>query len=224
MKRLFLFIMALFFVVGCAQARDFNYGVKQLMVLNAKYNTTMDTYPSHIKQIDSMHDDLLALKRLQLDSGKEPFIYLVNYRILNLEAEKNFIQGASYGLMGTTQAGFGCKARPLVIESVSFRNSSALKGFGAVDLLREFVNKYPQEASSAGLSNINALFLNVTFYKISQYAESDSSTINYFCPINETLDLYKNEFRKETDLSKDYIDSLTYEQAVPIWKKNNDLI
>ena len=224
MKRLFLFIMALFFVVGCAQARDFNYGVKQLMVLNAKYNTTMDTYPSHIKQIDSMHDDLLALKRLQLDSGKEPFIYLVNYRILNLEAEKNFIQGASYGLMGTTQTGFSCKARPLVIESVSFRNSSALKGFEAVDLLREFVNKYPQEASSAGLSNINALFLNVTFYKISQYAESDSTTINYFCPINETLDLYKNEFRKETDLSKDYIDMLTYEQAVPIWKKNNDLI
>ena len=170
-----------------------------------------------------MRDELLTIKRLDLDSGKEQFIYLVNYRILNLQAERDFIESQKYGAAGTTVYGFGCKIRPLIIESASLRNSSALKGFGAVDLLREFINKFPQEAGSAGLSGKDALFLNATFYKISQSAESDSSIINHFCPKNVTLESYQKEFEREKDLSNEEISKLSYEQAVSIWKKKNDI-
>ena len=218
LKKIFL-IVFLIFIIGCIQIKDFNYGIKQLNNINSKYNTTMETYPNTIKQIDLMLNDLEELKKLQLETGQEPLNYVIDYRILNLEAEKLYIEGRKYGNSGTTKYGFGCKPRPLIIESVSFRNQSAVKGFEAVDLLREFVNKYPKEANSAGLSFKNALFLNATFYQVSREARTDSNTINHFCPQNETLVLYKKEFRAKTNLSADFITKLTYEEAVPIWKK-----
>lgn len=223
MKKLFL-IFALVFMLGCIQPKDFDYGFKQIANLNSKYNTTMDTYPQSINKIDEMHEDFLTLKRLDLSSGKELFLSLINYRILNLEAEKSFIESQKYGEAGTTVYGFGCKMRPLVIESASLRNISALMGFEAVNVLREFISKYPEESKSAGLSNKDALFLNATFYKISQGAESDSNIINYFCPKNETLESYQREFRRDNYLSEEEISKLTYEQAVSIWKKKNEII
>lgn len=205
--------------MGCVQIKDFNYGVKELNKINAKYNTTMETYPKTIEEINSMSSDLAELKKLQLESGQEPLNYVIDYQLLNLEAEKLFIEGQKYGEAGTTKDGFGCKQRPLIIQSASLRNSSALKGFEAVNLLREFVDKYPNEANSVGLSAKNALFLNATFYKISREARTDSNTINHFCPQNETLVLYKKELKSKTNLSIDFINNLTYEQTVPIWKK-----
>ena len=178
----------------------------------------METYPRHLKQIDSMGNELKELKKIKLDTGQESLNYLIDYRLLNLEVEKLFIFGQKYGDSGFTKNGFGCKSRPLVIESAALRNSSALKGFEAVDLLREFVNKYPKEAKSVGLSNKNALFLNATFYQIYGEAVADSNVINYFCSKNETLESYQRQFRRETNLSNDFISNLTYEQAVPIWK------
>ena len=217
MRKTFL-IFALIFIASCAQTKDFNYGVKQINFVNSKYNTTMETYPKHLKQIDSMGNDLKELKKIKLDAGQEPFNYVIDYRLLNLEVEKLFIFGQKYGDSGFTKNGFGCKSRPLVIESAALRNSSASKGFEAVDLLREFVGKYPKEANSVGLSFKNALFLNATFYQIYGEAVSDSNTINYFCSKNETLESYQRQFRRETNLSEDFISKLTYEQAVPIWK------
>lgn len=206
-------------ILGCTQAKDFNYGVKQINALNSKYNTTMETYPKHLKQINSMSDDLNELKKIKLDAGQEPFNYIIDYRLLNLEAEKLFILGQKYGNSGTTKYGFGCKSRPLIIESASLRNMSALKGFEAVNLIIEFVSDYPKEANLAGLSFKSALFLNATFYQVSRDARTDSSTINHFCPQNETLVLYKKEFKTKTNLSEDFISNLSYEEAIPIWKK-----
>lgn len=207
------------FIVGCVQVKDFKYGVKQINKLNSKYNTTMETYPHSIQQINSMLNDFIELKKIQLDSGQEPFNYIIDYRILNLEAEKLYIEGQKYGSAGTTKGGFGCKSRPLVLESASFRDKSAQKGFEAVDLLMEFVGKYQKEANLVALSYKNALFLNATFYRIVTDARRDSSVINRFCPSNATLETYQQEFRKKTNLSEDFINNLTYEEAVPIWKK-----
>lgn len=216
-KKIF-FLIAVVFILGCTQAKDFNFGIKKINFLNSQYNTTMETYPKTIKGINQMTDDYKELKSLQLESGQEAFNYMIDYRLLNLEAEKLFMQGQKYGNSGTTKYGFGCKQRPLVIESVSFRNMSANKAFEAVGLLREFVAKYPTEADKAELSNKNALFLNATFYEIARNARSDSNTINHFCPANVTLVLYKEEFRKRTNLSEGEISNLSYEEAVPIWK------
>lgn len=218
MRKIFL-IFALLFIVGCTQANDFAYGLKQINSINSKYNTDMETYPKSLNQIDSMIDDFKELKKLELEKGQEALNYIIDYRLLNLEAEKLYIQGQKYGTTGTTKGGFGCKSRPLIIESASLRNMSALKGFEAVDLVREFAGKYPKEANLAGLSFKNALFLNATFYQVSRDARSDSSVINHFCPTNVTLELYQQEFRKKTNLSEDFIINLTYEGAVPIWKE-----
>ena len=92
LKKIFLAFI-LFFIVGCTQAKDFNYGIKQINNINFKYNTTMDTYPPHLNQIISMNDDLKELKKIKLEAGQEPFNYIIDYRLLNLEAEKLFIFG-----------------------------------------------------------------------------------------------------------------------------------
>ena len=218
MKKLIL-IITLIFILGCVQAKDFNYGVKQINSLNSKYNTSMETYPKTMQKINLMLNDMEELKKLQLETGKEPFDYVVDYRILNLEAEKFYIEGQKYGAAGTTKDGFGCKTRPLILESVSSRNKSALKGFEAAGLLNEFVSKHPEEAKSAGLSFKNVLFLNASFYEISKEARRDSSVINNFCPKNVTLELYQQEFKKKTNLSEDMISKMSYEEAVPVWKK-----
>ena len=176
MRRILLLI-ALILIFGCAQAKNFSYGLKQVNLLNFKYNTTMETYPKTTAQISSMIKDYDELRKMQLESGQEPFNYIIDYRILNLEAEKSYIYGQSYGSTGTTKNGFGCKSRPLIIESVQFRNQSAQKAFEAVDLIREFVQKYPEEAKQAGFSEKNALFLNATFFSISEWVPISIGTL-----------------------------------------------
>lgn len=222
MKKMFFLVLAAL-MVGCMQQKDFSYGANQVSMLNSRYNVTMETYPPTIQQISSMLNELSELRSLKLNSGQEPFDYLVDYKMLNLEAERFYIQGQKYDSSGTTKGGFGCKQRPLITESVFFRNLSALKGFEAVDLLDKLVSKYPEEAKSVGLSGKNSKFLNATFYQIQREAKSDSGVINNFCPESRVLELYKEEFRKKGSYSEDYINSLDYETAVKIWKQGRGI-
>lgn len=217
MKKIFILLL-MSLLAGCAQ-QDFEYGLAKLNEINSRYNTTIETYPKSIEDIDLMMKDLDNLKNLQLQSGKESFDYLIRYRILNLEAERLFIESQKHGIYDLAKTGFGCKPRPLVIESVALRNQSAQKGFEAVSLLRGFIDKYPEDAKAAGLSNKNALFLNASFYDMSRIARSDSIIINRFCPQNVTLDIYREDFRKRTNLSEEYINNLDYDSSVKIWKK-----
>ena len=207
---------------GCAQ-QGFEYGLEKLNEINSRYSTTTETYPKSIAQIDLMLKDLDNLKNLQLQNGQKSFDYLIRYRILNLEAEKLFIESQKHGFNDLAKTGFGCKPRPLILESAALRNQSAQKGFEAVSLLMEFINEYPEDAKAAGLSNKNALFLNASFYDVSRIARSDSSIINRFCPQNITLELYREEFRKSTELEEEYINNLSYDKAVVIWRKIREL-
>jgi len=218
-----LLLAALLLIFGCAQAKDFRYGLGKISSLNSKYNTTIDTYPKSIAQINSMLEDYRQLKNIQLDSGQESFAYVADYRILNLEAEKLYIESQKYGGSGTTKEGFGCRSRPFIIESVSLRNKSSLKAFEAVSLIREFIDKHPEDAGLSGLSAKTALFLNATFYQVSRDARTDSNVINHFCPMNVTLDVYRQNFRKKTNLSEESISKMSYEEAVQVWKKLNGM-
>lgn len=217
LKKIF-FLIAMVFILGCAQQKGFEYGISQINSINSKYNTTMETYPAGIEEINKMLAGMEQLKSMKLEIQQEPFEYIVDYRILNLEAERLFIEGQKYGSSGTTKEGFGCKSRPLILESVSYRNQSALKGFEAAALLAEFIEKYPDEAKSAGFSLKSILFLNASFYQVHQDARKDSSVINSLCPKTRVLELYQQEFRKKTSMSEDAITKLNYEEAVPIWK------
>lgn len=216
MKKIF-FLVLVALLAGCAQ-QGFEYGLAKLNEVNSRYNTTMETSPKSAAQIGLMMDDLGNLKNLQLQNGQKSFDYVVRYRILNLEAEKLFIESQKYGFNDLAKTGFGCKPRPLIIESVALRNQSAQKGFEAVSLLREFIDGHPEDAKTAGLSNKNALFLNASFYEISRIARGDSSIINRFCPQNVTLELYREEFKKRTNITEDIINNMAYEEAVEIWK------
>ncbi len=217
LKRAILTIL-LVILVACVPQKDFMYGLKQLNAINSKYNTTMETYPKSTQGINSMINDLAGIKGLQLESGQESFDYLIAYRLIDLEAEKLLIESQKDGIGDISKTGFACKPRPLIIESVALRNKSAQKGFEAVSLLREFIDKYPENAKAAGLSYKNALFLNASFYEIARIARSNSNIINGLCPKNITLELYQEEFRKKTNFSEEYIKNLKYEEAAEIWK------
>lgn len=217
------FVSILLLTTSCVQSKNFSHGIEQINKLNSKYNTTMETYPDNVNKINAMLKDLEELKKIKLAEGQEPFNYIVDYRILNLEAEKLYIYGQKYGVAGTTKQGFGCKSRPLIIESSSLRNQSALKGFEAINLLREFIAKYPKESALVAMSEKNALFLNATFYQIAKEAKGDSGIINHFCPENTTLELYQQEFRKKTNLSEEFINNLGYGEASAIWKKERGI-
>ncbi len=218
MKKIILLVLLLI-IAGCAQQKDFSYGLREIEKINSKYNTTMPSYPASHEQIDSMLNDFSAIASLELDAGQESFDYVIKYRTLNLEAERLIINGNKYGNAGTTKYGFGCKQRPLIVESAMLRNSSALKGFEATSLLSQFIAEYPADANTAGLSSKDVLFLNATFYQIYNDAEKDSKVINNFCPKSRVLELYQEEFKKSTDYSEDYINNLDYETAAIIWKK-----
>lgn len=217
MKKIF-FLLLLVLLAGCVQ-QGFEYGLVKVNEINSRYNTTIETYPASTDKISLMIGELEGLKNLQLQSGQKSFDYLVRYRILNLEAERLFKESQKHGFYDLARTGFGCKSRPLILESAALRNQSAQRGFEAAGLLMELINQYPKDAKAAGLSNKNAMFLNASFHEVSRIAGSDSSIISRFCPKNETLELYKEELRKRTDLGEDYINNLDYETAVEIWKK-----
>lgn len=219
MLKKILFILFLVLVSGCSQAKNFSYGLGKINEINSKYSTTMETYPEDSKDVMLMINDFTELRKVGLSSGQEQFNIIIEYRLLNLEAEEFYrIDAKKYGDMGTTKTGFGCSLRPLITESVALRNASAQKGFEAASLLKNFIEKYPKEANLAGFSLKNILFLNASFFQIHSDAEKDSSIINNFCPENTTLEIYRQQFLKSTNHSKDYINNLTYEQAVLIWK------
>lgn len=216
LKKIF-FLLLVVLLAGCAQ-QNFKYGLARLNEINSKYNATIETSPKNIADIDLMLNDLADLKNLQLQSGKGAFEHLIRYRMLNIEAEKLFMESQKHGINDLAKTGFGCKPRPIILESVALRNQSAQKGFEAASVLREFIDKFPEDAKTAGLSNKNALFLNASFYEVYRIARSDSNMINRFCPQNETLELYKEEFKKRTNITEDIINNMTYDEAAKIWK------
>jgi len=214
-----LLVVLLCLLAGCAKSKDFSYGLGQMDAVNSKYNITYSSYPADVNQIDVIINSYKGLKSLKLDTGREAFDEFVDYQLLTFESDKQFVNGLKYGDAGTTKYGFGCKIRPLIIETVKFKNESATKGFEAITKLKDFVDKYPQNSKLTNLSQKDVMFLNASFYELSKDANRDSETINYFCPENITLEIYKSGFKKTENLSDEYINGLNYEQAVKLWKK-----
>ena len=224
-KKLLLIFLVAITLVGCTGQKNFEYGLGKLNAVNSKYNTTIYTYPRNYNDTILMLAEVNELKGIKLDSGQKAFDDLLKYRGLNLQAEKLFLEGQKFGASGFTKDGFGCKERPLIIESVALRNQSALKGFGSYGLANSIIEEYPYEANLAGLSPQKLLITNVTFTVVYKDARKDSSIINNFCPQNVTLDIYKQSLRKQAsaqilNLSEDYINNLSYGDAVKIYKQS----
>lgn len=222
MKKIMLVVL-LVLIGGCVKTKDFSYGLSQMNAINLKYCITPNSYPADTSQIDAIINSYTELKELKLDKDQEAFDEFVDYRLLTLESDKQFIYSLKYGRSGTTKNGFGCKMRPLIIETVKFKNDSALRGFEAVSKLKGFIDKYQQNSNLANLSQKDVMFFNASFYELSKDANRDSGTINHFCPENVTLEIYQQGFRKIENLSEEYISNITYEQAVKLWKQTNGI-
>ena len=222
MKRLILLsllLILLSLIAGCIQSKSFSYGLNQIELVNSRYNITFDSYPGNINQLSSAIGAYRELKNIKLDKDNEAFALFLDYQLLSLESDLQFVNSLKYGDYGTTKKGFGCKMRPLVIETAKFRNDSANLGFEAAGKLKEFIDLYPKKSKLVSLSQKNIVFLNASFYEMSKDADSDSSTINGSCPENLTLEIYKRQFKRDTNLSDEYINSLNYIQAVKLWKQ-----
>ena len=218
MEKIILSILLLL-IAGCAQSKDFSYGLKQIDLVNSGYNITSDSYPGDANQINSAIGAYQKLKNIKLDKDQEAFAVFLDYQLLSLESDMQFVNSLKYGDAGTTKKGFGCKMRPLIIETVKSKNDSALKGFEAAGRLNEFIDLYPEKSKLVNLSRKNVVFLNASFYEMSKDADSDSSTINGFCPENITLEIYRQQFTKDKILSDEYINGLNYKEAVKLWKQ-----
>ena len=212
-------IIFLLLAAGCAPRTDFSSGIAELEKINGKHNATMDTFPHSLGGMGAIISEVKQLKGMKLGSGQEQFDFAVDFRIKLLEAEKLFINGSSFGDSGTTVDGFSCKQRPVILESAGLRNRSAIKGFEAVSILSEFTSKYPAESAQLGLDRKRAFFLNASFFKIDQDASKDSRAINQFCPESRVLELFREDIRKKTNLSADYINNMGYTEALEAWKK-----
>jgi hypothetical protein len=219
-----LIVLALLLIIGCTEkSLDFEHGLGLINEIDLKFGTNLQTFPKDIKNLDTMADNLKSLKKIKLDSGQEPFEMIVDFKLLNLQAGKLFIQGNKYGSTGYTKDGFACKPRPLIIESASLRRESANTGYAAVGLGWDILSEFPNEAELAGLNQRDIVFLNGTFFRFYEEASKDISTINPRCPESKSLEFYKQEFRKKLNFSEEYINELSYEKAVPIWKELNNI-
>ena len=61
------------------------------------------------------------------------------------------------------------------------RDSSAKKGFEALDVLQSFVDEFPNKAESAGLTQKDILFLNAAYQQVGELAASDTKKIRSRC-------------------------------------------
>ena len=224
-----IFIAALIAVLilsSCTkpQVRGFDEGYSDFTTEFLKFNATLEKLPSTPKEIATLRLELKTMDA-RLDADKDAFKYLIDYTSLALESEELKLRGESYGLIGRVSDGFGCKQRPLIFESATFRNDSAQKGHESLKLLRDFIDKYPVESRKAGLSNKTIIFKNGDFVKLEKEAKSDMGTVNNLCPINRTLEIYRvnfksSSFKEQYNLTNEMIDKMTYEEAVEYYKKS----
>lgn len=181
---LMIFGIALFLIVGCAPSSKtitFEQGIKRINEIDAKFGADIKTSPNSTEKINELLTQVTGFAALNENMPK-PLEYLLDFRIKTLEAEKLHIKGWQWGRASTTDWGFGCrKGYPIITESARLRNSSAQKGYEAVNALQLFINEFPDEAESVNLTQKDVLFLNAAYYQIEKKAMRDDSIVRNLC-------------------------------------------
>ena len=218
MKKIILVLMVLsVFLAGCSSIA-YEQGIAKITEINEKNSATMDSFPADKKIVESMISELTSLKGLKVDK-QEQFDLALKYRILSLESGKFLLDAASFGSVGITGDGFSCKPKPIIVEASNFRIEGAKKGYEAVSVLKEFLDKYPDDAQKLGLSSKTAVFQNATAFQVEEQGIKDAKTIERFCPNERVLELYKEEFKSKNVMSEEDINSITYEDAAKKWRE-----
>lgn len=177
-------MVILIFLYGCAGPKlDFNSGLDKIKELDKTYDTDIKSPPDNIPDTEALLNDLNELKK---SSASDALNMLIEFRTNFLEAERLNALGWQWGNSGTTEFGFGCiKGYPKVMDSTELRISAAEKGSVAVGILKDFIEGYPNEAKSLGLSQKDVLLLNAEYFQIKEKAEKDRRLIQVACKKEE---------------------------------------
>ena len=184
MNKLIIFIIISFLLIvyGCSHNPiTFKEGVKRINEIDSEFDSSMKTLPDSIEDIEELTIQLTGFAVLNNDMPQS-LKYILDYRIKTLEAEKLFTEGWQWGRGSTIDWGFGCRGGSArILNSSKIRNSSAYKGYEALDVLQLFVDEFPKEAKSVNLSQKDVLFSNAAYYKIEKKAGRDSRIIRNAC-------------------------------------------
>ena len=176
-------ILILVIIYGCDSAidPDFKKGIKRINKINDKFDATMRTPPDSKEGVDELLIQLIGFSAAN-KGMPQSLEYLLDFRIINLEAEKLHVEGWQWGRGSTTDYGFGCrKGSARVLNSSKIRNSSAQKGFESLSSLQLLVDEFPNEAKSVNLTQKDVLFFNAAYYQIERKARRDAAIIRNAC-------------------------------------------
>ena len=180
---IFIFVLGLIVLYGCTspETAKFNQGVKRINEIDEKFGASMKTPPDSAEGVDGLLAQLTGFA-VAIEDIPASLKYLLDFRIKGLEAEKLHIEGWQWGRGSTTDYGFGCrKGSARVLNSSKIRNSSAQKGFEALESLQLLVDEFPAESKSVNLTQIDVLFLNAAYQQVSDKASRDSRIIRSAC-------------------------------------------
>lgn len=177
-------IVLLFAAVGCVsspRAITFEQGIQKISEFDKKFDAGVKTIPDSIEKVNGLLAQLVEFGAANPDMP-DSLKYLVDFRIKILEAEKLHNAGWQWGRASTTEDGFGCKKGYAIIRaSARLRNSSVQKGYGAVNVLQLFIDKFPNEAADLNLTQKDVVFLNAAYYAVESKAKKDDSIVKSLC-------------------------------------------
>ena len=184
MNKLIIFGIALLLIVGCTTSSKtitFEQGIKRINEIDNTYNVGMKTVPNSTQEINGLLAELMGFGALNKDIPLS-LKYLLDFKIKTLEAEKLHIEGWQWGRASTTDYGFGCKkGSARILNSSNIRNSSAQKGYEALNSLQLLIDEFPDEAESLDLSQKDVLFLNAAYQQVGDKAAKDAKIIRSSC-------------------------------------------
>jgi len=180
-----ILVMALFLVIvyGCTSPDDaaFKKGVKRINEIDEKFDSNMKVPPDTKEGVNELLIQIVGFAAANENMPKS-LEYLLDFRIKTLEAEKLHIEGWQWGRGSTTDWGFGCrKGSARVLNSSKIRNSSAQKGYEALESLQLLVDEFPAESKSVNLTQKDVLFLNAAYQQVEDKARRDSKRIRSLC-------------------------------------------
>jgi hypothetical protein len=219
MKKILFFVL-LVMVAGCTPVQDFSSGAEKILEIHDNNNSSLTKYSEDKNAVDGIYKEMELLDELELQQDQAAFELLLDYQLNFLEAESIFLESQKHGELASTSNGFSCKPRVLIIDSALMRNEASFMAEKAITSLKALLENYPEQAAAVNLSESDLSDLSIVFDAIKRSAQEDVSTIDKFCPIERSLELYKEEIvKKRKDLSEDYINNLTYAEAAEIWKE-----
>ena len=190
-----LTLTVLLLVIGCStEITSFKSGINKVDKINEKYGVDFKSMPATMENAVLMRNDLKGITGISVNAP-ESFNLFLDYRMKSLEANIISLEAWKYGMKATTRDGFGCKSLPIIVNSSVLRNVSAQRGYWTIEILQEFVDKYPEEALSINMTQRDVVFSNAFYYTVEKEAGRDKRVIEHFC--GHKYDLTTLEMKEE---------------------------